>query len=675
MRKSSMPILALAVFICVLGSVKTVAAQDEGSNDAQFVTQSVPATIAAGQSVNVSITMKNTGTSTWSGGAGYKLGSQNPQDNTIWGLNRVSMPSSQAVSPGKLVIFSFNVTAPLTTGLYNFQWQMMREGRGGRATVYFGETSPNVEINVIGATGGYNNADFISQTVPTPMAPGSIVSVSITMENNGYTTWNTPAGYKLGSQSPPGNTTWGLSSVELPSSVAPGEQVTFNFNVTAPPADGIYNFQWQMTKEGTGFFGEITQNVAVYVSTGGGGDNDSAFVDQTGPASVVAGQTFGISVIMTNTGTTTWATGYYLASQNPVDNTIWDVNRVGLAGPVAPGAQTTFLFNITAPAALGTYNLQWRMIQEGVEYFGESTANVQISVTAPPSGDTALGNNLATPTIFAEAHGLTGFPTLTNNGLRGDPLVPVFDIDHIYVKDGLIYYPQQAINTWQAGTMDGVEAGGERVVVNWSDNLLNTRWTPKQVIRVETVLYKDPILYPTLMTAYTMEHLYGSGTSEMWGADGMVFDSAYKTVFSVAARLKVEKLDGPNGNVVESPCSFNGAIYEKFGLDGPGGYTAEVNVSGNLIYGYNWQLNACSAPTAQKTGWWRLTFSIDPQANYTLDAIPYSVLSNTILDSLDPGDLLGTFFKPKPIVDNSSVLEIEISAKGGGKPPTGGGPH
>jgi hypothetical protein len=213
--------------------------------------------------------------------------------------------------------------------------------------------------------------------------------------------------------------------------------------------------------------------------------------------------------------------------------------------------------------------------------------------------------------------------------------------------------------------------GGERVVVNWSDNLLNTRWTPKQVIRIETVLYKDPILYPTPLTAYTMEHLYGSGTGEMWGANGTVYDSAYKTVFSVAARLKVEKLDGPNGNVVESPCSFNGAVYERFGLDGPGGYTAEVNVSGNLIYGYNWQLNACSAPTAQKSGWWRLTFSIDPQANYTLDAINYSVPSNTVLDSLDPGDSLGTFFRPK-LIGGTSVLEIEISSKGGGKPPTSG---
>lgn len=50
-------------------------AQAAPGNGAQFVSQSVPTRLVAGQSYTVSVTMKNTGTSTWSAGANYYLGS------------------------------------------------------------------------------------------------------------------------------------------------------------------------------------------------------------------------------------------------------------------------------------------------------------------------------------------------------------------------------------------------------------------------------------------------------------------------------------------------------------------------------------------------------------------------------------------------------------------------
>jgi len=52
------------------------------TNAANFISQSVPASMTVGQSYSVSVTMKNSGTSTWTAATGYKLGSQNPQDNT-----------------------------------------------------------------------------------------------------------------------------------------------------------------------------------------------------------------------------------------------------------------------------------------------------------------------------------------------------------------------------------------------------------------------------------------------------------------------------------------------------------------------------------------------------------------------------------------------------------------
>ncbi|HUD43858.1 MAG TPA: hypothetical protein VMR06_17875 [Dokdonella sp.] len=49
---------------------------------ARFVSQNVRPLLSPGQSYQVSITMQNAGTTTWSAGTNFYLGSQNPQDNT-----------------------------------------------------------------------------------------------------------------------------------------------------------------------------------------------------------------------------------------------------------------------------------------------------------------------------------------------------------------------------------------------------------------------------------------------------------------------------------------------------------------------------------------------------------------------------------------------------------------
>ena len=98
------------------------------------------------------------------------------------------------------------------------------------------------------------------------MTAGQVYPVSVTMKNTGGTAWNTAQGYKLGSQNPQDNNQWGFGRVPLPNSVAPGEKVTFNFNVSAPTTNSVYNFQWQMLQETVQWFGDFTNNVAVTVS-------------------------------------------------------------------------------------------------------------------------------------------------------------------------------------------------------------------------------------------------------------------------------------------------------------------------------------------------------------------------------------------------------------------------
>lgn len=114
--------------------------------------------------------------------------------------------------------------------------------------------------------------------------------------------------------------------------------------------------------------------------------NAAAFASQTVPTTMTAGHVYSVTVRMTNTGVATWtaANNYRLGSINPVDNTTWGLGRVAVAGSVAPDQTATFTFNVTAPSTPGSYNFQWRMLREGVAWFGAQTPNIVVAVQAPP---------------------------------------------------------------------------------------------------------------------------------------------------------------------------------------------------------------------------------------------------------------------------------------------------
>lgn len=114
------------------------------ASDAQFVSQTVPQTMTAGQTYQVSIVMKNTGTTAWAEADKFRLGSQNPQDNGTWREGRVYLAAGESIAPGQAKTFTFDVKAPATPGAYNFQWRMVQEG-----VEWFGDKTPNVAVAVV----------------------------------------------------------------------------------------------------------------------------------------------------------------------------------------------------------------------------------------------------------------------------------------------------------------------------------------------------------------------------------------------------------------------------------------------------------------------------------------------------------------------------------------------
>jgi hypothetical protein len=224
------------------------------------------------------------------------------------------------------------------------------------------------------------SADFVSQSVPNNLLPGQSFPVSVTMKNVGPTTWTAGDEFKLAIE--PDSLTWGVVRVTVPNDVPPGATVTFNFNATAPSAPGNYNMQWRMIHEGAERFGDMTPNLTLTVLSW---SNQAQFISQSVKTAMYAGESYTMSITMKNVGNTTWTTGsnYWLGSQNQQDNLTWGLNRVVLPGPVPPGGQVTFTFDVIAPAK-GTFNFQWRMVQDGVEWFGPATPNVVVTVKLPP---------------------------------------------------------------------------------------------------------------------------------------------------------------------------------------------------------------------------------------------------------------------------------------------------
>jgi RHS repeat-associated protein len=128
-------------------------------NNARVTGVTVPTSMVAGRSYSVSVSMQNTGSTTWQPGV-WKLGPEGPQGNLIWGVGRVELPGG-AVAPNGGATFNFTVTAPLTPGVANFQWSMLEE-----LHQWFGEK-----------TGAY----AITVTAPPPPAPTISVSHSKAM--------------------------------------------------------------------------------------------------------------------------------------------------------------------------------------------------------------------------------------------------------------------------------------------------------------------------------------------------------------------------------------------------------------------------------------------------------------------------------------------------------------
>jgi hypothetical protein len=120
---------------------------------------------------------------------------------------------------------------------------------------------------------GISQSSIIQFWTPSQVAPGQSFQVALTVRNTGQNIWqssglNPSQPHRLVSWNPQGNSTWGVSSIELPvQQVLPGQDVTILINATAPSSLGTQSFAWRMLYQGVEAFGQTASASITVTST------------------------------------------------------------------------------------------------------------------------------------------------------------------------------------------------------------------------------------------------------------------------------------------------------------------------------------------------------------------------------------------------------------------------
>lgn len=132
--------ISSAIFIAILCGMATAT---YAANGAQYISQDLPQSMVIGEPHGFQITMKNTGTTPWTGVDGYQLSLKNPDDEFIWGIGAIPLVPGEWIAPGAVKIFTATTTASIS-GEKQIQWQMEQVGVG-----MFGEVSASTTISVV----------------------------------------------------------------------------------------------------------------------------------------------------------------------------------------------------------------------------------------------------------------------------------------------------------------------------------------------------------------------------------------------------------------------------------------------------------------------------------------------------------------------------------------------
>lgn len=227
------------------------------------------------------------------------------------------------------------------------------------------------------------------------------------------------------------------------------------------------------------------------------------------------------------------------------------------------------------------------------------------------------------------------------------------------------------------------------------DNLESVPWRTTSVVRVEFVPFAASAL-----TGFEMALISGQGIDEKWGAVAtnatpsvaQVETPGFATIYDNCMDLSLTKLAAGSGDANVEPSAtqytwddaantWSGSAFTRK-VD----FSAEINVKGRVIYGYNWMLKREAMPPGiAKDGWWRLTYYNACSTASPLDFTTTTEMFDPTAPLPDEGDedggssTLPTTYPREPVINDTLDLvyiDIYLQARtggGGGGGGSGGG--
>ena len=222
-----------------------------------LINSTIPSSLTANQSCNVSVTMRNDGRRYWSLYDNIALcafGNNTTDDYKVGSMGAVI--GDITVLPGQSYTFNLTLNAS-EIGTYALSYRM------AQGYNWFGDMA---NATVVVSPPLAPNATNVSDTIPARMQAGQSYNVSIAMVNTGSLAWSEGNGIRLGVLGDAA--LFGPVTVGIPAGtvVEPNDTYTFNFTMTAPNVTGTYFPTYRMVQYGNQWFGDIV-NKTVVVNT------------------------------------------------------------------------------------------------------------------------------------------------------------------------------------------------------------------------------------------------------------------------------------------------------------------------------------------------------------------------------------------------------------------------
>lgn len=322
----------------------------------------------AGSSYPVTTTVTNESGSVWEGtlvSLGYKWIDVRTGDVALSETNAGAIRGT--VTSGEAVVIGMDIRTPSLPGTYVLKQDMVGDG-----PMWFssrGTPSTSTLVDILPDFGAvYRVLDDGQPNLPS--APRTIL---VTVMNTSRMTWPQNGYVKLAySLTDSGGQESNNGLVPMPQDVSPGENVTVPVTIDVPAASGTHILSLDLLYETIGRFS--AQGVPTFATPFVVSPDCRVLYGSIELEPLRAGAVSAAHVTLTNTSEMVWpADGYVKLTYSFTDRGAHEGYSSGVPLPktVKPGASVTVDLPVSAPQAVGVYQLRFDMKYEGYTWFSK----------------------------------------------------------------------------------------------------------------------------------------------------------------------------------------------------------------------------------------------------------------------------------------------------------------